>query len=300
MRFRLCILINVICLSCAASVTSVTGGSKVPPTPGKWLRNVTIEYASSGVTGRGIAHLYFPSRYRAEDRARTLLVLHGYRQQPIDWERNTPIAEYADRYGIVLICPAMSTTLYESQYYPETTNRWAPIPGGTYVMDILLPYLRKYYRLADDRGRTGIFGISTGGRGALLLASLHPEAFAAAAGISGDYDPVSMRYDRLLISIYGYYDSHRARWENDDNILRLAPRLKKTALFLAHGGRDNVVPPSQTEALASLLSRLRTEEGEGYECVVERAVSGEAGHDWAYWARLVPAVMKFFDEKLRR
>src|SRR5208337_1610597 len=113
-------------------------------------------------THEGIVHIFFPKGYRPGTPARTILVLHGWRQDPGDWERNTPVAWYADKYNFVLVCPAMRTTLYESKYYPETVSKWAAMPGGEYVVKILMEYVRKNYGLATERELTGIFGISTG------------------------------------------------------------------------------------------------------------------------------------------
>ncbi len=267
--------------------------------PGSWLRNVSIEYRSEGAVRKGSAHIYFPRGYRKGTATRTLVLLHGYRQSPEDWARRTSVAGYADEYGFALVCPAMTTTLYESRYFPETVNRWSPVPGSEYVMEILIPFVRKRFGLAMKRNRTGIFGISTGARGALLLAARYSGDFGAAAGLSGDYDASSMRKDRILTSVFGPYEDHRERWEAEVNILARTDRLRKTPVFLGHGTRDGVVPPQQTDLLARSLARLRGS-GRGYECVVEKEKSDGAGHDWSYWGALTPDVFEFFDGRLNR
>ena len=284
-------------LSCATTVS----GSSIHPDiqPGTWLRNVKVDYEVDKVAYYGIVQIYFPKNYTADPAFRTLIVLHGYRQKPGDWETGTPIAEYADRYGLVLVCPAMTTTLYESKYYPETVNKWAPIPGGEYVSKVLMGFLQKNFNLARERERTGIFGISTGARGALLLAAQYQKIFGAAAGLSGDYDSVSIKNDRLLISVYGPYDGNQDRWENEVNVLKLAENLKKTPVFLGHGTRDTIVPPPQTKMLAERLKELAVEKG-GYELMVDQEKSSGSGHDWTYWGSLIPDVLMFFDQKLKK
>jgi S-formylglutathione hydrolase FrmB len=287
----------VLSLSCA---TTASGGDNRPEIePGSWLRNVKVDYKADKTAYYGIVQIYFPKNYNRDAASRTLIVLHGYRQKPEDWETRTPIAEHANRYGLVLVCPAMTTTLYESRYYPETASRWAPVPGGEFISAILIGFLQKNFNLARERESTGIFGISTGARGALLLAAQHPKLFGAAAGLSGDYDSVSMKNDRLLVSMYGPYDGNCDRWENEVNILKLAESLRKTPVFLAHGTLDSIVPPPQTALLAGLLHKLAAEKG-GYELVVEQEKSNGSGHDWTYWGRLVPDVLMFFDQKLKK
>jgi enterochelin esterase-like enzyme len=298
MRFVSCLLLSAaLTLTCSASGPGVA--LRTEATPGKWLRNVKVEYRVEGNTGHVLVQIYFPKNYAAGAKARTLIVLHGYRQQPSDWENGTPITDYADRYDFVLVCPAMGTTLYESKYYPETKNRWAPVPGGEYIVRVLLPFVREQFGLAADRSGTGIFGISTGARGALLLASQYPKLFGAAAGLSGDYDSASLWNDRLLVSQYGPYGLYRDRWEKEVNILELSTSLKNTPVFLGHGTNDAIVPPPQTKMLADRLKERHDAKG-GYDLIVEEVKSAGAGHDWRYWGSLVPDVLRFFDRTLER
>lgn len=298
MRFISCLVLSAaVFLTCSASGPGAA--IRQDAAPGEWLRNVKVEYRAEGSVGFGLVQIYFPKKYRAGSKARTLIVLHGYRQQPGDWENGTPITDYADRYDFVLVCPAMSTTLYESKYYPETKNRWAPVPGGEYIVHVLIPFVREQFGLAADRGHTGIFGVSTGGRGALLLAAQYQKIFGAAAGLSGDYDSESLWNDRLLVSVYGPYSLNRERWEKEVNIIGLSASLKNTPVFLGHGSNDPIVPPPQTRMLADRLKALHEAKG-GYELVLEETKSRGAGHDWRYWGNLVPDVLGFFDRTLER
>ncbi len=298
MKITKCLpLILLVSFSCVSTAMEEKAAFDIKP--GRWLRNIKVEYEIDGVGSRGLVQVYFPKNYTGSSSARTLIVLHGYRQQPSDWENSTPVADYADRYGFVLVCPAMSTTLYESQYFPETMNRWAPQPGGVFIAKTLVEFLRKNFGLARERETTGIFGISTGARGAILLAARHKKIFGAAAGLSGDYDSESLKNDRLLVSVYGHYETNTERWEEEVNIIRLAENLKKTPVFLGHGTRDAVVPPPQTRMLADRLMQLAADKG-GYELVVDKEKSDGAGHDWKYWGSLVPEVFAFFDQKLAK
>jgi poly(3-hydroxybutyrate) depolymerase len=294
---RQIVLLLFFSLACGLAGTQSPARTEV--ITGSWHRNIAVEYEVGKSKHKGLIQIYFPSGYASGATARTLIVLHGWRQDPGDWERNTPIAEFADKYNFVLVCPAMRTTLYETKYYPETVTKWAPMPGGEYVAKILMEYIRKNYGLATERGLTGIFGISTGGRGALLLASKYREVFGAVAALSGDYDSVSLKNDRLLVSVYGPYNKNRGRWEDEVNIIKMTERLKNTPVFLGHGGRDSVVPAIQTQMMAERIAGLNREQG-GYDLTYEREKSAASGHDWNYWAALVPDVMDFFDRKLSK
>ncbi|HOO72356.1 MAG TPA: alpha/beta hydrolase-fold protein [Spirochaetota bacterium] len=259
--------------------------------PGKWLRNIKVPL---GVEDRSVTvQIYFPASYTGKER--TLIGLHGYAGSAKDIEENTSITRHAEEYNFIIVCPDMGRTMYESQFYPETEIRWSPVPGAKFIAEILIPFLKDNFGIARRKKSTGIFGISTGGRGAILLASLYPDIFGAAAGISGDYDPLSMTHDRLLKTVYGNYDSFRERWENDDNILKLCENLKKTSVMLVHGAKDYITPREQSLVLAMKLKQLQKKSG-GYD--FQYLEKKHQARDWKFWKGVLIDVMAFFSEKL--
>ncbi len=295
---KLCFTIVLLILN-FSGCTSTHGAYTFKGTvnPGTWLRNHSVSYTHEGKTHSESIQIYFPKRYVKGANMRTLVVLHGYDGTMRDWEINSRIEDYADEYSCVLVCPAMKKSIYETAYYPETGTKWSAMPGGRYVIEVLIPHLRTTFALAHDRDRTGIMGLSTGGRGALLLSARQPSFFAAAAGLSGDYDPLSMTRDRLLSAVYGKYDQNRQRWENDDNIMKLAVNLKGVPVFLTHGGKDFIVDPKQSEILAIKLKSLEKEDS-SYS-VTYKSYSRSL-HDWSYWRKALPEVMAFFDARLEK
>ena len=191
----------------------------------------------------------------------------------------------------------MGTTIYESAYFPETVNKWSLLPGGLFISDVLVSYLRKNFSLATNAKFTGIFGNSTGGRGALLAAARDPKIFGAAGGVSGDYDPLSMPWDRLLTSVYGPHKNFQERWKNTDNLMEMAVNLKGIPVFLAHGEKDAVVEKEQTILMALKLSKLEKEGGH-YPRVNKLYPSKR--HDWDCWRTALSDAMIFFDENLSK
>ncbi len=191
----------------------------------------------------------------------------------------------------------MRTTVYESKFYPETKKKWASIPGGKFVGEVLVNYLISNFSLAYDRKKTGLFGISTGARGGLLLACKYKDKFSSVAGFSGDYDPVSMKNSKILINIYGEYKKFKQRWANDDNVMKLADNLKDTSIYLSHGTKDYIVPRLQTVLLVVNLKKLNTKHG-GYDMLYKE--KKHSTHDWKYWRQVLPDVMSFFDNMMGR
>jgi len=265
--------------------------------PGKWLRYIKIPYTAGEKEFFVKMQIYFPKNYKKNVNFRTIILLPGYNFNIRDWEISTNIEKYANEYNIILVCPDMRKTLYETKFYPETTNKWTKIPGGIFVGEVLMKYLQQNFSIAYQRNKTGILGISTGARGAILMAEKYPSLFSVASGLSGDYDPLSMKRDKLLTSFYGPYKKFKDRWANDDNILKLSKKLKHTSVFLSHGGKDFVVPKQQSILLAMRLKSYQKRYG-GFE--IQYNEKKYSLHDWRYWRKILPEVMAFFNEKLSK
>ncbi len=292
MLFGLCALVA---LSCATAPKGPDYGARM--LPGTWIEDIAVESVFEGASMTVPVRVYLPKGYDAKKPVRTLIGLHAHGGTNRDWSRHPAIVQFADKYDIALVFPAMGTTLYESRYYPETTNKWNPMPGGRWMGEVLVPFLRARLGLARERIRTGIFGNATGARGAVLMACRYPAVFGATAGMSGDYDAISMIEDRLFTSVYGDMNKFRQRWENDDNVIKLAANLKGTPVFLTHGEKDRTVPYEQSNILAIRILQLKKELGD-YR--VEYYLRYYRFHDWGLWAGMIPAMMGFFDKTLAK
>lgn len=293
-------MLAVILLVTLGTTSSLFAGSftyKGTVTPGSWIKNIQVPYEADKAAHNAMAQIYLPKGYVNGDEKRTLIVLHGYGQNMKSWEQNSDIEGFANKYGFALVCPDMGKTLYETSYYPETTVKWAPLPGGKFVAEALIKFLRDNFNLANVREKTGILGLSTGARGAVILAAKYPDRFGAAAGLSGDYDPTIMTNDRLLISIYGPHDKFEDRWEKDASVLYHAEGLKNTPVYLSHGSKDMVVSSEQSMIMAIRLKQLQKDFG-GYP-IVFKEKKGKL-HDWGFWAYSLSEMMGFFDEKLAK
>jgi len=266
-------------------------------TPGQWLRHLKIEFSDKDQTASTQVQIFFPKNYLKGKKFRTLIALHPYNGSLTDWEKYTPIESYANQHDFVLVCPEMGKTVYETKFYPETIEKWNSIPGGVFVGEILIKYLQKNFALAADRESTGIFGVSTGARGAILIASVYNDVFGAVAGLSGNYDSLATTHSKLLTDVYGEYKDFKERWQKKDNIMLLAENLEETSLFLWHGKKDYIASNKQTILLVMKLRLFQKKEGEGYD--FQYFEHKRASYGWPYWKEVVPEMMTFFEEKLK-
>lgn len=261
---------------------------------GQWIE-LEVPFAVEGAARSVEVRAYFPERYAAR-KGRTIILLHDYRGSSRDWATNTEVRRYADEHGLVLVCPSMGVTLYETAYYPETQAKWGLIPGGRWIATVLIPFLRQEYGVARTRTSTGIAGTGTGARGALLVAASYPDMFGAAAGLSGFYDVMALTQNRTLSAVYGRFSDFRDRWLHDDNILELAVNLEKTPVFLAHGDKDTTVPIEQSRLLGIRLNLLHKKKGAGY--YVDYREARNQSHEWKLWRSLTGDMMAFFNAHL--
>jgi len=105
-------------------------------------------------------------------------------------------------------------------------------------------------RHAVDTNRIYLTGLSMGGYGSWALAAQHPERFAAVAPICGGGEII----DVLLAS--------RSK----------AAAIKKLGIWAFHGGKDPVVPLSESERMVAAFKRAGCTD-------IELTVYPEAGHD---------------------
>ncbi len=264
--------------------------------PGKWLRKLKVEYEYGGKKYTVLTQIYFPRKYTKGDRLRTIIALHGYDSGYLSWERKTGIESFADQYGFAVVCPETGKTLFETHYYPETKYRWSGLPAPRFIGEVLLKFIRSRFALASSRDKTGILGASTGGRGAIISASLYNKDFTAASGLSGLYDKVTQPKNGLISDIYGDFTRFKSRWESDDNVLKMAENLGNTAIFLFHGGHDYVFSDKQSLILVIRLNQVKKKTGGSREVIYKKKKYKK--HEWEAWNYSLEWVMKFFDRNL--
>jgi putative tributyrin esterase len=266
--------------------------------PGRWIEPISVPNPALKNDPGVPVRIYIPRSFTQAAPRRAIIALHGYRGNYTEWGSYTNIQKYAEDYGIAIVCPDMGGTLYETGYYPETQVKWNEMPGGRWIPEILIPYIQTNYGLARSRAHTGILGVSTGARGALLLSCLHANLFQAAAGISGYYDTTVMTGSPFIPTIYGPYATFKDRWVKDDNIMELAARLADIQVFLAHGFKDRDIPIEQSQLLGIKLRQLQKKSPGKYQFEFHELPF--MSHGWVYWREITGDALSFFNRALEK
>ncbi len=264
--------------------------------PGRWLKNISVETEHEGQKSSARIQIFFPLNYVQGKKIRTIIALHSYDSNEREYENNSSIESYANKYNFVIVCPSMGKSVYESSFYPETNYRWNVIPGGKFVGETLIKFLNKNYDLTLTKSSTGIMGLTVGAYGALSVAARYNDKFQAAAGLSGFYDSTTIQRPGIIEAVYGSYKNHGDRWEKEASVIAMAEKLAGIPVFLYHGTGGDAFHPGQSRMLAIRIKSLQ-KSSNAYSVTYRENKNGYQG--WTYWKRQIPEILEFMDQRLK-
>ena len=145
-----------------------------------------LHFFSEALDVRSTVNVILPQRSRSERmksgnaKFRTLYLLHGYSDDHTAWQRWTSIERYVEGKDLAVVMPDVHNSFY--------TDMVHGMKYFTYLTRELPILLREILPLSARREDTFVAGLSMGGYGAFKLALSRPEAYAAAASLSGAVD----------------------------------------------------------------------------------------------------------------
>ena len=172
-----------------------------------------------------------------------LIFLHGYNPPNPPYVRWWSIADrhngVADRNGLIVL---------EPMGRGNVDYRWM---GERDVLRCLDEATRRFQL---DRERVYLSGESMGGNGTWLIASRHPQLFAAAAPVYGGWDY------RINVNGYAYTNPQATRpmerfVQEAHASFASAEGLRNVPLYVLHGDQDAAVPVEQSRHGVRLLQR---------------------------------------------
>jgi pimeloyl-ACP methyl ester carboxylesterase len=221
----------------------------------------------------------------------TILVLQGWNFPITDWCDSTTLCEEALKRGYILVFPEMGKSIYSDQHYDETRAAWKDYPTRKWLRDSVIGKLQTDFGLFKEDGNNFVMGLSTGGRGALLLALDLPEIFSGCATLSGDYDQFMFPNDNLYIGYFGVMKQFEKRWQGPENPRQLLlSKNLNVPLYIGHGMKDNVVPYKHFELMKEFIDFVQP------EVKVEFHTDSTAQHNYTYWNSEVTNVLDFFEK----
>lgn len=165
------------------SVALLAGGAAARPQG--TMQDFTLK--SDNVPGSVDVSVYTPPQYASGKKPMPLvIVLHGGNGSSRDLSRFSGVIEREMTAGrlapMVLAMPSARRSLYMD--FKDGSQRWEQ-----FILNDLIPDLRRRLNVADSAERTCIAGISMGGLGALRIAFKHPHLFRAVAALEPAIEP---------------------------------------------------------------------------------------------------------------
>lgn len=219
----------------------------------------------------------------------TILVLQGWNFPNSSWCDSSDLCEKALKEGYFLVLPEMKKSIYHLESYRETRKDWLQYPTRAWLMDEVLADLNSKFDLFDSRHNNYVLGLSTGGRGALILAEENSDVFVAGASLSGDYDQSEFPKDLLYI---GYFGRNPENWSPKENPVATIKEWK-VPMYIGHGTSDAIVPVAHYHRLKALTDSVRP------DLDFEFSLKENQGHDYRYWASEVNQMLHFFRKHRR-
>lgn len=293
----------------------------------------SIDLSEHGLWGFGADTVYFvPYRSKsirveiqvskavgASTPRKMLLLLPGWNYADTQWCTRTLVCSTALARGYDVMLVEMGKSVYMDSLYPEMRVDYREHPTRLWLWNEVLKPLqvRGYFTdkgIPEDSVRmlngkvvyksmrlpipTFVMGLSTGARGSLLLALEHPEALRGCAGLSGDYNPLLMKFDNLMINCLGKYEAAPLRWRGSNNI-QLRINELKVPCYLAHGEADDVVPVQQSQQLYDTHEKYRLLAGNSAKLSPMKLVLVRGGlHNYKFWNTAGLQALDFFDSMM--
>jgi S-formylglutathione hydrolase FrmB len=226
----------------------------------------------------------------AQEKHRTLFLLHGLSDDESIWVRRTSIERYAAPLGLAVVMPRVDRSFY--------TDMAAGLAYWTFVSEELPAIARRFFPLSERREDNYVAGLSMGGYGAFKLALSLPKQFSMAAGLSGAVD-VAAAAERL--SAESAQSKQAREWSNIFGDLTHVRGGSNDLFFLAETLAQHASPQPKLyqccgtdDFLYDANLRFRDHlRGLGYELTYNEE---EADHEWGYWDREIQRVLAWISK----
>lgn len=242
----------------------------------------------SDALGRDMVYrVILPDPLPASGKLPVVWLLHGAGSTYRDWSNGSNIAELATR-GLILVMPDAGNSYYVNSA-SNKKNR-----DEDYLIDDVIPDVRRRFPAATGRDQNAIVGISRGGFGAAVIALKHPQLFSFAAGMSSAIDMAERsfrwRAPSASLGIRDTFGPMGSETRKASDPFKLIANLHQPPpyFYLTCGQQESLLEPNQRFA-AQLKQRGIPSEF--------HTIPG--GHNWDQWNRQLPGLEASLLQHLR-
>ena len=254
--------------------------------------------------GKPIEVRFAISQQNQGNTRKLLLLLPGWNYTDTQWCTRTNLCNYAQNLGYDLMFVEMGKSVYMDSLYPQMRKDYCFHPTRTWLFDsVMKPLMLRGYFTA--KLPSFVLGLSTGGRGAMLLGLDHPGSFKAVASLSGDYDPTLNPSDNLMINCLGKYAEFSWRWKGSNNITNRISTVR-IPCYIAHGTEDKVVPIEQARKLHEAFELAQSQADLARPANSHKKLPKfqfvelvGAGHSYLFWGDQGMRSIDFFEQVMK-
>lgn len=213
-----------------------------------------------------------------------LYLLHGLSDDHTMWMRQTRLEQYARRYRVAIVMPAVNRSFYMDMAHGAKYD--------SFIAQELPALVESYFPVSQQREDRFAAGLSMGGYGALKLGLSRPGRYAAVASFSGalrvedSYDARSGKSDEFLRELDDAFGGEQALHNGHGNLSALAKRLAETPeksprIYISCGTEDFLFETNErfVRDFGKLLPiEYHTEPG---------------AHTWDFWDKHIERVLRW-------
>jgi poly(hydroxyalkanoate) depolymerase family esterase len=218
-----------------------------PPGPGDWIGGAAV-----GPGGTRGYHLYRPAGLKPApgEKFPLLVMLHGCGQTGRDFAASTRMNRIATRERFLVLYPEQ-----DRLHHPQGCWNWYDTRSGKADREAatLMAALDQVCLLYPvDRSRVAVAGLSAGAGMAALLATRHPNRFAAVAMHSGVAPGAAQSTASAISAMHGHRAPSIAVTAVGKAIGAAAQGAVLPPLLILHGDADHVVASSNATSAAAV------------------------------------------------
>jgi enterochelin esterase-like enzyme len=268
---------------------SVSGGTR--PQIGGQIQKVDIVGRTTHIATPAFVYLppeYFQSRYRTRTFP-AVTILTGYPGTAAALIKGLHYPQTAHELSKNGQMQPMILVMMRPTVAPPRDTECVDIPGGPqtekFFAKDLPDAVSAHYRVGKKPGSWGIVGDSTGGYCALKLALHHPEAYAAAAGLSPYYKaPIDPTTGDLFHGNKEMRNSADLRWFMQHKPAPATSLLVTSSKVGEHNYKETL------KFISLVQSKHRTQ--------IASIILDSGGHNFNTWRREIPPTLQWLSGRL--
>ena len=255
----------------------------------------------SATLGKDVKYsIYLPADYDRSNRSYPVLyLLHGYTDDETGWTQFGEAQVIVDKVmnlgeaaPMIIVMPDGGVSWYINNY----DNK---VKYEDFFVKEFIPYIDATYHTRPTKRYRAIAGLSMGGYGTLIMATKHPDLFAAAAPLSAGVftdDEIVQGSDEMwkgaLGDLYGKKEltgkNRLTAHYQQNSVLNIissagdAAPLKTVRYYIDCGDKDFLIKGNMALHAALIDKKIP------HEFRVR-----EGNHNWTYWRTALPEVLKF-------